>query len=195
MLEINLLAHREAKRIAEMRESVVVLLLGLVAVGLGVIFFDGRIESRIAVAQATVRQLEAEIERYRPQEEQVAAFKKRKAELEAKLAVIKELERARTGPVVMFGELADQTPERLWLTSMSTGNGKVRLEGASLDNTVVADFLRSLNGSDYFNNVDLIRTDRETPINGVRLVKFEITADFSPPRAAAPEADSSPAGA
>ena len=75
MLEINLLAHREAKRIAEMRESVVVLLLGLVAVGLGVIFFDGRIESKIAVAQATVRQLEAEIERYRPQEEQVAAFK------------------------------------------------------------------------------------------------------------------------
>jgi len=195
MLEINLLAHREAKRIAEMRESVVVLLLGLVAVGLGVIFFDGRIESRIAVAQATVRQLEAEIERYRPQEEQVAAFKKRKAELEAKLAVIKELERARTGPVVMFGELADQTPERLWLTSMSTGNGKVRLEGASLDNTVVAEFLRSLNRSDYFSNVDLIRTDRETPINGVRLVKFEITADFSPPRAAAPEADSSPAGA
>ena len=195
MLEINLLAHREAKRIAEMRESVVVLLLGLVAVGLGVIFFDGRIESKIAVAQATVRQLEAEIERYRPQEEQVAAFKKRKAELEAKLAVIKELERARTGPVVMFGELADQTPERLWLTSLSTGNGKVRLEGASLDNTVVAEFLRSLNGSDYFDNVDLIRTDRDTPINGVRLVKFEITADFSPPKEAAPEAVDSPAGA
>ena len=37
MLEINLLAHREAKRLAEIRESVVVLLLGLVAVGLGVI--------------------------------------------------------------------------------------------------------------------------------------------------------------
>lgn len=195
MLEINLLAHREAKRIAEMRESVVVLLLGLVAVGLGVIFFDGRIESKIAVAQATVRQLEAEIERYRPQEEQVAAFKKRKAELEAKLAVIKELERARTGPVVMFGELADQTPERLWLTKLSTGNGKVRLEGASLDNTVVADFLRSLNGSDYFDNVDLIRTDRDKPINGVRLVKFEITADFSPPSETAPVAIDSPAGA
>jgi len=195
MLEINLLAHREAKRIAEMRESVVVLLLGLVAVGLGVIFFDGRIESKIAVAQATGRQLEAEIERYRPQEEQVAAFKKRKAELEAKLAVIKELERARTGPVLMFGELADQIPERLWLTSLSTDNGKVRLEGASLDNTIVADFLRSLNGSDYFDNVNLIRTDRDTPINGVRLVKFEITADFSPPRETAPVAIDSPAGA
>ena len=125
----------------------------------------------------------------------MAAFKKRKAELEAKLAVIKELERARTGPVLMFGELADQTPERLWLTSLSTGNGKVRLEGASLDKTGVADFLRSLNGSDYFDNVDLIRTDRDKPINGVRLVKFEITADFSPPRETAPVAGDSPAGA
>jgi len=182
MLEINLLAHREAKRLAEIRESVVVLLLGLVAVGLGVIFVDGRIESKIAVAQATVRQLEAEVERYRPQEEQVAAFKKRKAELEGKLEVIRELDRARTGPVMMFDQLAEETPERLWLTTLSTTNGKVRLQGASLDNVVVADFLRALNGSEYFSNVDLIRTDRGTPINGVRLVKFEIMADFAPPR-------------
>ena len=144
MLEINLLAHREAKRLAQVRESVIVLLLGLVAVGLGVIFVDGRIESQIAIAQATSRQLEAEIERYRPQEEKVAAFKKRKADLEGKLEVIKELDLARTGPVLMFDELAEQTPERLWMTSLSTLNGKVRLEGASLDNVVVADFLRSL---------------------------------------------------
>jgi type IV pilus assembly protein PilN len=182
MLEINLLAHREAKRLADIRESIVVLLLGLVAVGLGVIFVDGRIESQIAVAQATVRQLEAEVERYRPQEEQVAAFKKRKAELENKLEVIRELERARTGPVMMLDQLAEETPERLWFTTLSTEGGRVRLLGASLDNVVVADFLRALNRSEYFSNVDLIKTDRETPINGVRLVKFEITTDFSPPR-------------
>ena len=195
MLEINLLAHREAKRIAQIRESVVVLLLGLVAVGLGVIFVDGRVEGQIAAAQSTVRQLEAEIEKYRPQEEQVAVFKRRKAELEGKLEVIKELDRARTGPVMMFDELAENTPERLWVTSLSTENGKVRLEGASLDNVVVADFLRSLNGSEFFNNVDLIRTDRGTPINGVRLVKFEITADFAQPSNAAPTDVTSPAGA
>jgi len=195
MLEINLLAHREAKRLAQVRESVIVLLLGLVAVGLGVIFVDGRIESQIAIAQATSRQLEAEIERYRPQEEKVAAFKKRKADLEGKLEVIKELDLARTGPVLMFDELAEQTPERLWMTSLSTLNGKVRLEGASLDNVVVADFLRSLNGSDYFGNVDLIRTDRGNPVDGVRLVKFEITADFAPPGDAKPSDEENPAGA
>ncbi|HIF98682.1 MAG TPA: hypothetical protein EYQ54_16950 [Myxococcales bacterium] len=195
MLEINLLAHREAKRLAQIRESVVVLLLGLVAVGLGVIFVDGRVESQIAGAQAAARQLEAEIERYRPQEEKVAAFKKRKADLEGKLEVIKELDRARTGPVMMFDELAEQTPERLWMTNLSTMNGKVRLEGASLDNVVVADFLRSLNGSDYFDNVDLIRTDREKPVNGVRLVKFEITADFAPPADTKPSDPDIPAGA
>ena len=195
MLEINLLAHREAKRLAQVRESVIVLLLGLIAVGLGVIFFDGRIERQIAIAQATTRQLEAEIERYRPQEEKVAAFKKRKADLEGKLEVIKELDLARTGPVLMFDELAEQTPERLWMTSLSTLNGKVRLEGASLDNVVVADFLRSLNGSDYFGNVDLIRTDRGNPVDGVRLVRFEITADFAPPGDTKPSDEENPAGA
>lgn len=195
MIEINLLAHREAKRLAEIRESVVVLLLGLVAVGLGVIFVDGRVESRIAEAQATVRQLENEIERYRPQEEQVAAFKKRKAELEAKLEVIKELDRARTGPVQLFEQLSQATPERLWVTDLSTKQGKVRMGGASLDNVVVADFLRALNASSFFDNVDLIRTERETPVDGVRLVRFEITADFVPPRNATSEEAAVPAGA
>ncbi|MDE0886539.1 MAG: PilN domain-containing protein [Myxococcota bacterium] len=194
MLEINLLAHREAKRLADVRESIVILLLGLVAVGLGIIFVDGRIESQIAVGQATVRQLEAEIEGYRSQEEQVAAFKKRKAELENKLEVIRGLERARTGPVMMLDQLADETPERLWFTTLSTEDGRILLKGASLDNVVVADFLRALNRSKYFSNVDLIKTDRETPINGIRLVKFEIRADFAPPREKVPAGTGTEAG-
>jgi hypothetical protein len=52
------------------------------------------------------------------------------------------------------------------------------LEGNSLDNDVIADFLRSLGASEYLGNVDLIRTDGDKAVEGVRLVEFEISTDL-----------------
>jgi type IV pilus assembly protein PilN len=181
MIEINLLPHREAKRAADLRESVALLLLGLLVIAAGVIFMNGKVNDQLAGARAQVQQLESDITRYKPQEQQVAKFRKKKSELEDKLEVIRGLDRARTGPVRMFDELARKTPERLWLTKLSTEAGKIRLEGNSLDNGVVADFLKAMNGSEYFANVDLLKTGGGTQIKGVRLVRFEISADMVTP--------------
>ena len=62
-----------------------------------------------------------------------------------------------------------------------------------LDNGVVADFLRGLNTSVYFVNVDLVKTGRGSTVGGVRLVQFEITADLVAP--ADIEGDGEQAGA
>lgn len=181
MIEINLLPHREAKRAADLRESIALLILGLLFIVGGVIFFNGQVNDQLASARSQVQQLESDIARYKPQEQQVAKFRKKKSELEDKLEVIHGLDRARTGPVRMFDELAQKTPERLWLTKLTTHSGKIRLEGNSLDNGVVADFLKAMNGSEYFANVDLLKTGGGTQIKGVRVVKFEISADMITP--------------
>ena len=78
--------------------------------------------------------------------------------------------------VLLAGAL--RTPERLWLTKLATTGKKVKLSGESLDTGVVADFLRGLNASNYFVNVDLVKTGRGSTVGGVRLVQFEITADM-----------------
>ncbi len=44
-----------------------------------------------------------------------------------------------------------------------------------------ADFLRSLNGSDHFRDVDLERTSPGPEVDGVRLVHFVITASLANP--------------
>ncbi len=181
MIEINLLPHREARRVADLRESVALLVLGLVLIGGGALFLGDQVDSELSQVQASVKQLESDIEHFRPQEKQVQAFKAKKSDLEDKLDVIKGLDRARTGPVRMFDELAKHTPDRLWITKLTTEGARLTLEGDSLDNGVVADFLRELNGSEYFDNVDLLRTGRGKAIDGVRLVNFEITADLVNP--------------
>lgn len=181
MIEINLLPHREAKRVADLRDSIGLLVLGLVVIAGGVVFMNGQVEDQLANARITVQQLESDIARYKPQEALVAEFRKKKSDLEDKLEVIHGLDRARSGPVRMFDELASQTPDRLWLTQLSTDAGRVKLEGSSLDNGVVADFLRALNASEYFSNVDLLKTGGGPPVDGVQLVRFEITADLVTP--------------
>ena len=181
MMEINLLPHREARRAADVRESVAVLLLGLVVV-FSVIFFSYQsVKSDLATAEASVAQLKADIERYKPQQILVEGFKKQKKQLQDKLDIIASLERARSGPVRILDELSNRVPERLWLTGITTEGRGIKLEGQSLDTGVVADFLRGLNASPFFSNVDLDRTSGGQVIRGVRLVNFVIRADMESP--------------
>jgi type IV pilus assembly protein PilN len=179
MIEINLLPHREARRIADLRETVAVLGLGLVVVGGGAFFANQSLRDDLSQAQAVVRQLESDIERYRPEEAKVKSFREQREALEDKLAVIDGLDRARTGPVRMMEELARRTPERLWIKSLSTKGGHIELGGESIDTGVVADFLRALNKSEFFSDVDLDRTQGGSESAGVRLVSFVITASLA----------------
>ena len=181
MMEINLLPHREARRAADLRETVAVLLLGLVLVGGAVFLTDKGVKSDLAAAEASVTHLKADIARFEPQKKLVKDFKKRKKQLQSKLDVIDTLEQARNGPVRVLDELSASVPDRLWLTSISTKGKGISLQGQSLDTGVVADFLRGLNASPYFKNVDLQKTSGGKLVQGVRLVNFEIRADMSSP--------------
>lgn len=193
MIEINLLPHREAKRAADLRQNLAVLVLGLVVVGGVIALVDRNLSRDQLAAEAAVRQLEADIARYRPEEQQVAAFKQKRGELEDKIDVIRGLDRARSGPVRILDELSNSTPERLWLTSLLTEGIAITVEGDSLDTGVVADFLRALNGSPYFVEVDLERTSPGAEVEGVRLVHFIITAELADPDAEAEKESSEPA--
>ena len=190
MMKINLLPHREARRAADLRETVAVLLLGLVVICGSVFFVDKGVKSDLAMAEANVTQLQADIDRYKPQQELVESFKKQKKQLQNKLDIIGSLEAARNGPVRVLDELTSQVPDRLWLTAIMTKGKGIKLEGQSLDTGVVADFLRSLNSSPYFTNVDLDKTAGGKVVDGIRLVSFEIRADMQTPVAKADDAKS-----
>ncbi|MEZ7980895.1 MAG: PilN domain-containing protein [Myxococcota bacterium] len=190
MMKINLLPHREARRAADLRETVAVLLLGLIVICGGVFFVDKGVKSDLAMAEANVTQLQADIDRYKPQQKLVESFKKQKKQLQNKLDIIGSLEAARNGPVRVLDELTAQVPDRLWLTAIMTKGKGIKLEGQSLDTGVVADFLRGLNSSPYFTNVDLDKTAGGKIVDGIRLVSFEIRADMQTPVAKADDAKS-----
>ena len=186
MIEINLLPVREARRKADLRQYVMQLVLVVIVMLGGVGLFHSRLVDRIDRTQARVTQMQSDIDQFKPQLAQVAAFKKQKAELENKIEVIEGLDRARSGPVRILDELASRTPDRLWLTGVSTKGDTITLKGQSLDNELVALFLRRLGDSDYFTNVDLGSAKLGND-GGLKLVKFDITAKLVTPGEKGPE--------
>jgi len=183
MIEINLLPVREAKRAADLRQQLMQLLLVMLVVFGGIGFVQSEMNERIGLARARVGQMQRDIDQFKPQLEQVAAFRKKKAKLEKKIDVIDELDRARSGPVRVMSELAARTPERLWLTSVTTSGGNINLRGASTDNELVAVFLRGLGDSEFFEEVDLDGTKLEGGKGDLRFVSFVINAVLANPKA------------
>ncbi len=187
MLEINLLPVREARRAADLRQYFMQLLLVVIVVVGGIGLLHSRLDDQIERTQARVRQMQSDIDQFKPQLEQVAAFKKRKSELQKKIDIIDGLDRARQGPVRVLSELAMRTPDRLLLTSLQTKGERILLKGQSLDNELVALFLRGLGESEYFTNVDLDNAKQSDNKKGLKLVRFEIHADMVNPQAQAEE--------
>ena len=185
IIEINLLPHREARRVAELRQTVAFLVLGSVLLAGGVYFVHSDINGQRDLVQASVRQMQADLDRYKPQQAKVEGFKKQRTALAGKLDVIKDLDRQRTGPVRIMDELGARTPERLWLTKIRLKGTSITLDGASTDTGVVADFLRNLNDSSFFKSVDLNKTNRGKQMAGVKLVNFTITVELAPQTAGA----------
>ena len=185
IIEINLLPHREAKRVAELRQTLAFLVLGFVLMSGAVYFAHADIQRQREAVQVSVRQMEADLERYKPQQKKVEGFKAQRAALASKLDVIRGLDQQRTGPVRILDELGARTPERLWLTKLRFKGGSITLDGASTDTGVVADFLRNLNDSTFFKSVDLDNTKRGREMEGVKLVNFTITVELAAAKAGA----------
>ena len=186
MLEINLLPVREVRKRAEARQSLLQLALVLILTLCGIAAVHLQLREQMDRVAGRIQQMEKDIARFKPQIDQVEAFKKKKSELEKKIDVIDGLDRARGGPVRVMAELTDRIPQRVWITSLDTNGGTIKIQGESLDNELVALFLRDLGASEYFDDVDLEGTKLNTDKGGLKLVKFEMKAALVGPKPAQP---------
>jgi type IV pilus assembly protein PilN len=193
VIRINLLPVREARRKAGFRQQLMILGGSVGAAVLGALLFHQAVLSDIRSGQTRITELRSELDRYKPQQERMAAFKAKKVEIEGKLEVIARLERSRSGPVRIMDELATRIPERVWLTNVNAQDGQIELKGMSLDNELVALFLTNLGESAYFMDIELEETELRQ-VDELKLNTFQIKARLTAPADEDAEADE-PGGA
>lgn len=166
MIRINLLPIKEAQRALGRRHQLAVVLLSL-AVAVLVMVIPYVLQGRtLAQLNHEIEQLNAEIAKYDEQTKEVRDLDKKRAELQAKLKVIDDLKQKRIGPVRILEDLSSATPEKLWLVHLTDSGGQATITGMALDNQTIAAFMRHLERSAYFFDVDLVETSQSQPIRG-----------------------------
>ncbi len=98
----------------------------------------------------------SEIVSYQKELDELKAVEKKTKEVNLKLDVIKELEKGKTGPVLLLADVADSVPKgKLWLRSYSEKKGSLSLVGTAMDNETVALFMSNLEKTQQITTVDL----------------------------------------
>lgn len=181
MIRINLLPVREARRQArQLRQGIY--LAGAAGLGVGLcLVLQVWMTTQIRSNRSQLAAKEQELKRLEETQKEVKQFEAEKADIEAKLAVINEIERARAGPVRLMDTVATQIPKRVWLTQLSAKEGHLEMQGRSLDAEIVAEFLTNLENSEMLEKVELQETQLQE-LEGLKLNTFKLKGEYPFPK-------------
>ncbi len=183
MIRINLLPVRAAQKKEQLRGQMVILALALIAVVVACAGVYAALAAKVSDEQAAIAQKEAEINQLRKAIGEVAHFKKLQTELRGKLDVLDKLKDGKSGPVHLLDELSKTLPDKLWILSYKESGGGITLSGVGLNEETVAQFLRNLEASPYYQNVQL-QIVEQTVQGGLKLQKFNVNCRVeAPPKA------------
>lgn len=180
MIRINLLPVRAAQKREKLRSqiSIFVLCMILVCIACGSLYVQkllaiNTVKDEIASIDQQNKALSKKIG-------QVRDFEKKQAELEKKLAILQKLKDGKSGPVHLLDELSAALPDKLWLTKFSEKGGSINLSGVADNENTVAVFMRNLDTSPYYQNIELAVTE-QTKAGERKMQKFTLNCSVETP--------------
>ncbi len=174
MVRINLLPVRTSKKKETAQQQLAILgisaLIVLIA-GLGLFVYA---QARIKATKEEIAKAESDLQQLKVKIGELENIKKLKDDVTKKLDVLGQLRKGKTGPVRRLASLSDATPEKLWITKYTESGASVSIGGIALDEDLIATFMRNLQGSQDFTNVELVVSE-QTDVAGVKAKRFELT--------------------
>jgi len=156
MVRINLLPHREQKRLARQRQFIS-LVVGLVILAIGVIglvhiIIASQIDnqlSRNALLKGEIAKLDEQIKEIDKLAEQTRALLARKQ-------IVETLQANRTEAVHILDQLVRRLPDGLYLKSVRQSGQKITLVGYAQSNARVSTLMRNIEGSPWLTAPELV---------------------------------------
>jgi len=173
MIRINLLHVRaEKKKQTGQQQLILFGLIVIVEIVVLVILFGSVSAAKKSLIQK-VNYYNAEIQKLDQIIGEVNQYKATKATLEAKLKVIEDLKKGRSGPIRVLDELAQKTPKKLWITKFEEKGRNTVITGEASSDEDIAAFLADIERSPYFTQVRLKYT-KAAERDGNPIKQFEI---------------------
>ncbi|BDV43681.1 type IV pilus biogenesis ATPase PilM [Geotalea uraniireducens] len=174
MVRINLLPVRTSKKKETAKQQLALLVVSVAVVLVAGLGLYGYAQARIKSVKSEIDTAENDLRQLKTKIGELENIKKLKEAVTKKLDVLAQLRKEKTGPVRRLATLSDATPEKLWLTKYSENGPNVSIGGVALDETLIADFMRNLQNSPDYVNIELVVSE-QTELNGVKAKRFEIT--------------------
>jgi type IV pilus assembly protein PilN len=195
---INLLPHREEKRIARKRAFFVALgvaaMVGAVVVGL----WFSVLQQLTGAQQARNTFLKTEISKLEAQIKDIANLRNEIEALKARQRAVEDLQTNRNIPVYLLDELVKQTPEGIYLKDIKQNGGVVTIAGVAQTNERVSEFLRNTQyNSKWLERPELVEIKavsmQTTKNEQRRLFDFSMRVTLKRPAPPAPATPNAPA--
>jgi type IV pilus assembly protein PilN len=152
----------------------------LLAAAAGIVWWYFSLQAESTQLDADIVQARQETARLDSVLKQVTQFEQRKATIEQRVALIEQLRKGQTGPVVMLDSVSRSLPDLLWLTELRQKGNDVMIDGRAASLTAVSDFVAHLESSGSFARpIDITTTLEPQPTGD--LIRFSLKAVFTPP--------------
>jgi type IV pilus assembly protein PilN len=179
MIKINLLPVRATKKKETAKQQLLLFVVALIAfLGLAFLVYSYELV-KIKTTKDDIKKSEIEIQRLKAVIGEIDNIERLQDEVKKKLDILNRLRREKTGPAIRLSKLSDATPEKVWLTRYAESGGNVSLSGIAFNEDLIAAFMRNLQASDEFINIEL-QVSEQIDYGGVKAKRFDISCALNP---------------
>ena len=200
MIKINLLPVKEDKLITEAKGFIAICLISIVVLIVLIISNSSLLEKREEESRERIAEADAEIAKLKTIMGEIKNLKDKKAKLQEKMDMIIKLQEQNIGPVRVLDELSLKIPSnKIWADKLTIKGNRLDLDGKTLENQEVANFMKQLENSLFFSNINLKKVTKDKLVQGVTVLSYGLntTVHFAgrqeQPAQAKPEEGQQPA--
>jgi len=114
-------------------------------------------------------------------QKEIKELKDKKESSQTRLALLQNLEKERHGPVHLMESLARILPvDQLWLTNLKESDSEIKIDGISLSNEILAQYMKRLETLHLFKQVELIHSTQAV-YKEMKVKNFTLIAWTKPP--------------
>jgi type IV pilus assembly protein PilN len=176
MIRINLLAAHKVRKEKDQNWLVKGVILGYIIFLLAAFLGYWNLEGQVLTLKEEKESLEKQTRAASVLQKEIKELKQKKELAQARLTLFQNLEKDRHGPVHLMEILSETLPvNQLWLISLKENGPEIRIEGMSLSNEILAEYMKRLESSSLIKQVDLIQSI-QAPYKDLKVKQFTLTA-------------------
>ncbi|MEN6615669.1 MAG: PilN domain-containing protein [Syntrophorhabdus sp.] len=177
MIKVNLLPYKKSRK-SPLKINIVTFILLLVIGNIffwSVYFYNYR---EINDLQKSIASAKTEIAALQPIYQEYQRMQAAKGEIERRIKVVNSLKAGRALAARSLYDLSSTMKEGIWLKTFKKKDDKFEIEGRSLVNESISDFMENLSRMPYMKNVEL-KSIQDVTEEGLIIKKFIVQGNMS----------------